>query len=252
MPPSFVSAINKCPVVAVVEMRNHNRASKAAPVCVADELCLVLGCWIRVGNGVERSVLVIPERRSVNSVGTALRGHRDLTRLSKFGIVLRAICAQFRDGFAGRKSVCEWRIACRALDGDTVYGDLSLKRQATLQGERLLIFRCVAICLDTRECCDNAERAGAVGARARVHRQVGNVGGAIDSADRRSLRIDGADRITGDLDFLLNAADHQGCIQTKLLAGSQSDPRSRPLLKSVACDLHCIVASLHIRKEIIS
>src|SRR5580698_8228207 len=101
MTPSLVNAKDEGLIVAVIEMRDDYRASKAGTVCVADELSFGRGDRIGIGNGIKGSILVIPEHRTVDLVGSSLGSHCNFTRITELRAVHCVIGTQLRDGLGG-------------------------------------------------------------------------------------------------------------------------------------------------------
>ena len=93
---AFVGAVEECAVVAVVEMRNPDRAAAGDAEIVANFLRLF---GFAVGSGVERAILVIPEEAAVIIVGAALGDGSNCAGLAEFGVVADAVHAKLGDRF---------------------------------------------------------------------------------------------------------------------------------------------------------
>ena len=226
MPPSLVGAEDEGPVVAVVKMRYDHWAAEAAAESIRYQLRLRGGDWVGVRDGIETGGLVVPEGRAVDGVGARLGGHRNFARLAELGDVHRAVGANLGDRLGGREGVGDWVIAGRALHGDAIDGDFGLEGQRTLKRKIAMVL------LHARQGADDVQRAGAVGARAGVHRKVLHLGRGVRAADRSRVRVDGADGVGRNDDLLLDIAHRQHSVHAQLLAGLQDKAGGRPPLKA--------------------
>ena len=108
-------------------------AVEAAAEGVGDELGLLPGGGLGVGDGVEGGDLVVPEGGSVNPAAAALGGDGDLAGLAELGVIHGTVGADLGDGFGGGEGVGDGGVAGRALDGDAVDRDLGLEGKAALE-----------------------------------------------------------------------------------------------------------------------
>jgi hypothetical protein len=92
--------------------------------------------------------------------------------------------------------------------------------------------------------CTPAQWTGSAGAGARIHRQIGGLGGRIDAADRGRVGIDGRDGVGRHGHFLLDVADLEAGVDPQLLAGGEHETSRRPFLESIRGNFDGVAASL--------
>src|ERR1700754_4975121 len=103
MAPAFIGPINEGLIVAVIKMRNDDRAAEASAKGVGHKLGLLRDLGELIGDRIEGSFLVIQECRTMDGMSSAFGGNSVFSRLAEFGIVHGTVCAQLCNRLAGRK-----------------------------------------------------------------------------------------------------------------------------------------------------
>ncbi len=133
---ALVGAEEEGPVVAVVQMRNDDRAADRDAEVVGNLLRLDwIGHVALIGRGIERAVLVVFKERAVQGVRTGLRHGGNLAGLAILGIVVDAVHADLGDGFGRGKGIGLHVVVGLVLRADAVDGRLGLRGQTALDGE---------------------------------------------------------------------------------------------------------------------
>ncbi len=240
---AFIGPEEKRLVLPVVEFGNQYRAAHAGAEIIAHQLRFF---QLAKFDGIERAVLVIPEKVAVKGVRSALGYGGDIADFGELGCVADALHFDFRDALERWKCLRERSVTAHVADRDAVHRELRHRLEAALDREVAVVVR-----LHARQSRNECIRAGASASAAHItgkrHERL-----AVQ-ARLHGLRV-GRDHAGGGLyiDCGRNLADLKTDIYAQCLARDKQEFGGGIRLETLGSHFDLIVTGLGIHKFIIA